>query len=42
MEHLCLDEIKSQEKTNQTNTDIRTKAEESIRELKGKQEEKDF
>lgn len=42
MEHLCLDEIKGQEKANFTNTDLRVKAEEAIRELKGKQEEKDF
>jgi hypothetical protein len=43
MEHLCLDEIKYQEKTNNTNTDIRVKAEEAIRELKGKQDdEKEF
>lgn len=42
MEHLCLDEIKSQEKANQANTDYRAKAEEAVRELRAKVEDKDF
>lgn len=42
MEHLCLDEIKGQEKANMQNTEDRRKSEADIRELKNKIEDKDF